>query len=79
VLFAQRVKDTRNEFVHHNKQKKSFQEPQELFNAIETMRMVFEIYVLDIIGFPEEKVQELLEPRIKSLKTGWHHLRTKKN
>jgi len=75
-LFSRRIKDTRNEFVHHNKQKKTFRK-NELPSAIAVMIMVFEVYLLGIIGFPDEKVLELLEPKIKTHLTGWKHLRSK--
>ena len=75
-LFSRGVKDTRNEFVHHNKQKTTFQK-EELPSAIFMMTMIFEIYLLGIIGFSDEKVRELLEPKIKTHLTGWKHLRTK--
>ncbi len=75
-LFARRVKDTRNEFVHHNKQKTTFSK-KELPSAIFVMTMIFEIYLLGLIGFSDEKVSELLEPKIKTHLTGWRHLRTK--
>jgi hypothetical protein len=75
-LFAKRVRDTRNEFVHHSKMKWTFQQGRELVNAIEVMKMVFEAYLLELIGFSEEKVQELLKPKIQSYLTGWKHLRS---
>jgi hypothetical protein len=74
-LFAKRVTETRNEFVHHNKQKSTFQK-EELPSTIYLLTMVFEIYLLEIIGFSDEKVKELLEPKIQSHLTGWKHLRT---
>ena len=77
-MFAQRIKDTRNEFVHHNKQKKTFQcQKEELPSAIAIMIIVFEVYLLGIIGFSDEKIHELLEPKIKTQLTGWKHLRSK--
>lgn len=74
-LFAIRVRDTRNEFVHHNKQKSTFQK-EELPSAISLLTMISEIYLLGIIGFSDEKVKELLEPKVQSHLTGWKHLRT---
>ncbi len=74
-LFARRVTGTRNNLVHHNKQKWTFQK-EELPSAIYLLTMVFEIYLLEIIGFSDEKVKELLEPKIQSHLTGWNHLRT---
>lgn len=75
-LFAKRVRDTRNEFVHHNKQKWTFKK-EELPPAINLLTMLFEAYLLEIIGFSDEKVQELLLPKIRSHLTGWKHLRSK--
>jgi hypothetical protein len=75
-LFSKRVRDTRNEFVHHDKLKWTFQPGKELISAIDILTMLFEAYLLEIIGFSEEKVQELLEPKIKSKLTGWVHLRS---
>lgn len=76
-LFAKRVTSTRNEFVHHSKQKWTFQK-EELPSAIYILTMVFELYFLEIIGFSKEKVEELLEPKVKTHLTGWKHLRTRK-
>lgn len=75
-LFSKRVKDTRNEFVHHDKQKWTFQRSEELIRAIDLLTMLFESYLLEIIGFSDEKIQELLEPKIQTELTGWVHLRT---
>lgn len=74
-LFAKRVTNTRNEFVHHNKQKLIFQK-EELPSVIYILTMIFELYLLEIIGFSNEKVKELLEPKIQTHLTGWKHLRT---
>jgi hypothetical protein len=74
-LFAKRVRDTRNEFVHHNKLKWTFQKA-ELPSAINLLTMLFETYLLEIIGFSDEKTQELLKPKIQAHLTGWKHLRS---
>ena len=74
-LFAKRVRDTRNEFVHHNKLKWTFQK-EEIPSAINLMTILFETYLLEIIGFSNEKVQELLGPKIQTHRTGWKHLRS---
>ncbi len=76
-LFSKRVMYTRNEFVHHNKQKLTFQK-EELPSVIYVLKMIFELYLLEIIGFSDEKVKELLEPKIQTHLTGWTHLRTNK-
>lgn len=74
-LFAKRVTNTRNEFVHHNKQKLTFPK-EELPSVIYVLTMIFELYLLEAIGFSDEKVKELLEPKIQTHLTGWKHLRT---
>ena len=74
-LFAKRVTNTRNEFVHHNKQKLTFPKEQ-LPSVIYELTMIFELYLLEVIGFSDEKVKELLEPKIQTHLTGWKHLRT---
>lgn len=74
-LFAKKVTGTRNEFVHHNKQKWTFQK-EELPSTIYILTMVFELYLLEIIGFSNEKIKELLEPKIQTHLTNWKHLRT---
>jgi len=77
-LFAKRVRDTRNEFVHQNKLKWTFQK-KELPSAINLMTMLFETYLLEIMGFSDEKIQELLKPKIQAHLTGWKHLRNLKH
>ncbi|MEW5871784.1 MAG: HEPN domain-containing protein [Chloroflexota bacterium] len=75
-LFAKRVMHTRNEFVHHNKRKWSFQNGVELFTAINTLTILFEAYILEIIGFSNDKVRELLNAKIQTHLTGWKTLRS---
>lgn len=74
-LFAKRVTNTRNEFVHHNKQELTFQK-EELPSVIRVLTMLLELYLLEIIGFSDEKVKELLNPKIQTHLTGQNHLRT---
>jgi hypothetical protein len=76
-LFSKRVTDTRNEFVHHNKKKLTFQN-EELPSAISKLTITFELYLLMIIGFSDDKAKELLEPKLRSFLTGFTHLRTTK-
>jgi len=76
-LFAKRVTSTRNEFVHHNKQKWTFQK-EELPSTIYILTMIFELYLLEVVGFSNEKIKELLEPKVQTHLTGWKHLRTKR-
>lgn len=77
-LFSKRVRDTRNEFVHNTKQKLTFERGIELCSAINVLTVLFETYLLEIIGFSDEKIQELIDPKIKSQQTGWKHARTKR-
>jgi hypothetical protein len=79
TLFAKRVTGTRNKLVHHNENKLAFQSNKELLSAINLMTMLFETYLLEIIGFSADKVQELLKPKIQTYLTGWKHLRSWKN
>ena len=74
-LFAKRVMVTRNEFVHQSKHKLAFQHGKELLDTISLLKMLFELYLLEIIGFSDEKIQELTQPQKQSLLTGWKHLR----
>jgi hypothetical protein len=75
-LFSKNVRDTRNNFIHHNNNPKAFQTKEELSSAIYLMKMIIESYLLEIIGFTPEKVRELLTPRINTYLTGWLHLRS---
>ena len=75
-FFAKRVMHTRNEYVHHNKRKLSFQKGQELYSATNTLTILFEAYILEIIGFSDEKILELLEAKIKTYLSGWTTLRS---
>jgi hypothetical protein len=75
-IFAKRVRDTRNEFIHQSKQKWTLQRGEELFSAINLLTMLFEINLLEIIGFSDEKIHELIKPKTKTLLTGWKHLRS---
>jgi hypothetical protein len=75
-LFTRKVTNTRNKFVHHNEQKWAFQNNEELLSAIGLMTMLFESYLLEIIGFSTDKVRELLKPKIQTYLTGWKHLRS---
>jgi hypothetical protein len=77
-IFSNKVAGTRNKFVHYTEQKWFFQNGTELTSAIKVLTMLFEIYLLEIIGFSDEKMQELMEPKIKTHLTGWKHLRSKK-
>jgi hypothetical protein len=58
--FSIRVRDTRNEFVHLTAQKKTFRDGDELLSAINLLTLLFEIYLLDLLGFSDDKVQELI-------------------
>jgi hypothetical protein len=78
-LFAKRVRDTRNEYVHNTKQKLTFERGEELRSAITVLTVLFETHLLEIIGFSDEKILELIEPKIKSHQTGWKHVRGKRS
>jgi hypothetical protein len=57
--FAQKIRDTRNEFVHQNEQKHTIRDKRELSSAIMLLTILFELYALEIIGFPEAKIQKM--------------------
>lgn len=75
-LFSRQVRDTRNEFIHQTKHKLTFRNGKELYDAIERMKLLFEIYLLDTIGFSDEKVKELTKAKRDSFLSGWIHLRS---
>lgn len=68
--FAKRVRDTRNEFVHQRKQKKSFDIHSELHYATIILTYLFEAYILQLIGFSQKKVRKIYERRINEY-LGW--------
>jgi len=72
--FAKRVRDTRNEFVHHNEQMLSFRGGEELASAIYLMRYLFEAYILEIIGFSDESVKKIYKARIDKYLSRWEKL-----
>jgi len=74
--FAKKVRITRNNFVHQTKQKGAFKPGKELYDAIQRLTLLFEVYILGIIGFSDEKVQELIKAKKQTLITGWKHLRS---
>lgn len=74
--FAKRITNTRNEFVHHNKRKNSFQVGEELFSVINILTILFEAYVLEFIGFSDKKAGELLDAKIQTQLSGWKTLRS---
>lgn len=76
-LFSSKIRDTRNEYVHHNHQKLTFRNSEELLNAINFLTILFEAYLLETIGFSDEKSTELLNAKIQTSLTGWKHLRSK--
>jgi len=78
-LFALKIRDTRNFYVHQSKQKYLIEDKRELVNTIDLMVLIFESYILDLIGFTEEKISNLLEPKLLTLKTGWVHRRLRTN
>lgn len=76
--FSKRIRDTRNEFVHHSKQRWTFEIGEELFSAIELLTILFEAFILGVIGFSDKKAEKLLSPKLKSYLSGWKHLRSMK-
>jgi hypothetical protein len=75
-VFADQVRDTRNEFIHQTKHQSAFKTSRELLDTIHRMTLLFEIYLLDTIGFSDEKIRELTKAKTDSLLTGWKHLRS---
>jgi len=73
--FSKQVRDTRNEFVHQSKKRGTFKRGKEMDNAINYLTMLFELYLLEIIGFSDEKIHELIEAKRQTLLTGYQHLR----
>jgi hypothetical protein len=62
--FSKRVRDTRNEFVHQGKQKNSFHSKEEIFSSTKLLSIVFEVYLLEIMGFPDEKIAKIYKQQI---------------
>ena len=62
--FVKRVRDTRNEFVHQHPLRWTFTK-KELPSAINLLIMLFETYLLEILGFSDEKIQKLLEQKVE--------------
>lgn len=77
-LFAQKIRDTRNYFVHHTKQKYLLTDKGELIASINLMTILFESYLLDLIGFDDKIILEMLLPKLQTQKTGWKHTRSLK-
>ena len=68
--FSKIVKDSRNKFVHHEVKQDSI-ERSKLIWAIYILRFLFEAYLLEIIGFSDEKIEKIYEKRMeKYLKFG---------
>lgn len=65
VGFAERVRDTRNELVHHGQKKGTFREAKEMLCAIILLTYLFEAYLLQLMGLQEEKIEDIYEKRIK--------------
>ncbi len=72
--FAKRVRDTRNEFVHHNEMRWTFRDREELMSAIYLLTYLFEAYMLAIIGFPKEQINEIYNKRIDRYLSRWKKL-----
>jgi hypothetical protein len=69
--FSKRVRDSRNEFVHHSKNRLTFKDPEELYSSILLMKYIFEIYLLEEIGFPGEFIDNLYKKRFKEYSQRW--------
>lgn len=78
-VFACKVRDTRNSFIHQSKPKYCIQDKLELHKTIELMKMIFESFLLDRIGFSNDKIKELMQPKLDTFATGWKHLRSIRN
>jgi len=74
--FSSKVRDTRNEFIHQTKHKKTFHNKDELVISIMILTFLFEIYLLELVGFSDKKTMGLVKAKNQSLITGWKHLRT---
>lgn len=72
--FSTRVRDTRNEFVHMEEKTKSFKKGQELAYAIKILTMLFEIHILDSLGFSEEKTETIFNQKIQPYVNLWGKL-----
>lgn len=59
--FSKKVRDTRNELVHQGKHKGSFSSSKELFSATRLLSILFEIYLLEIMGFPDGMLDEIFK------------------
>lgn len=73
-VYSRKVRDTRNGFVHQGRPSNAFS-IEELPRATEVLTMLFEIYLLEVIGFSDEKIRQLFHSKIQGIKTGWKHLR----
>lgn len=61
--FVLAVRDTRNELVHHNKNKRTLS-GSDLLYSIYILRFVFEAYLCELIGLQEEQITKLFKKRI---------------
>lgn len=72
--FSKRVRDTRNEFVHHRELKNTFRDKEELYSAIVLLTYLFESFILDFIGFPQKQLEEIYKKRIDRYLSRWETL-----
>ena len=70
-LFAKKIRDTRNELVHHRELRWMIKDKEELISAIYLMTYLFELYMLEIVGFSEEKVEAMNKKRMDRYLTRW--------
>ena len=66
--FARATRDTRNELIHQSEQSNSFPKEDRIW-AIFILRYVFEAYILELIGFSQEKISQMYTMRIKQYLT----------
>lgn len=66
--FARATRDTRNELIHHTEQNNSFAKNDRVW-AIFILRYIFEAYILELIGFSQEKISQIYTKRIKQYLT----------
>ena len=66
--FARATRDTRNELIHQSEQSNSFPKEDRIW-AIFILKYVFEAYILELIGFSQDKISQMYTMRIKQYLT----------
>lgn len=67
--FAYRVRATRNQFIHQARHKAAFVNGKELHCATLLLRLLFESYMLQVIGFSSKRVAKIYIRRINEYKS----------